>query len=174
MRVTDYKESIQDSMHSSSLPPSLLLAQPLLLVRGATYCDVCPIRWSPKHLRTRARRGRSRASLVQGEMSNQGARGGARRTSLQQAGDAIVGCQKFCPQCFELMTLVSRNTASIINKGRAFRRVVTLFENLTDLVREYDRWAAIADEGLDNEDHPFPHSPGYMLLARLLNNTDHA
>ena len=55
-----------------------------------------------------------------------------------------------------------RNSASTINKGRAFRRVVTLFNSPTDLVREYDRRAAIVEDGLDDEgdpNGPFPHSP---------------
>ncbi|KAI9573051.1 hypothetical protein HD554DRAFT_2013750, partial [Boletus coccyginus] len=47
-----------------------------------------------------------------------------------------------------------RNSASIVNKGHTFRRVVTLFESPTDLIREYDRRVGIADEGLDDEDDP--------------------
>ena len=56
----------------------------------------------------------------------------------------------------------TRNSVSIVNKGRTFRRVIDLFHNATDLVREYDRQADIADEGLDDVDDPngpFPHSP---------------
>jgi len=55
-----------------------------------------------------------------------------------------------------------RNTASTANKGHAFQRVVMLCNNPTDLIREYDRWAAITEEGLDDKgdpNGPFPHSP---------------
>ncbi|KAI9449216.1 hypothetical protein HD554DRAFT_2175775 [Boletus coccyginus] len=61
------------------------------------------------------------------------------------------------------------NTTSIVNKGRAFRRVVALFNSPTDLVREYDRRAAIAEDGLDDEgdpNGPFPHSPVQDRLYR--------
>ncbi|KAF8421736.1 hypothetical protein L210DRAFT_989996 [Boletus edulis BED1] len=61
------------------------------------------------------------------------------------------------------------NTASTVNKGHTFRRVVSLFHSPTDLVREYDRWASIADDGLDDEDDPngpFPHSPIHDQLYR--------
>ncbi|KAF8119327.1 hypothetical protein EV363DRAFT_1136625, partial [Boletus edulis] len=61
------------------------------------------------------------------------------------------------------------STASTVNKGRAFRRVVALFDGPTDLIREYDRRAEIAEDGLDDEDDPngpFPHSPGHDRLYR--------
>ncbi|KIJ58306.1 hypothetical protein HYDPIDRAFT_119690 [Hydnomerulius pinastri MD-312] len=56
------------------------------------------------------------------------------------------------------------STATVINKGRAFRRVVSLFDNPSDLVREYDRRLALADEGLDDANDPSPHSPGHNRL----------
>ncbi|KAF8119529.1 hypothetical protein EV363DRAFT_1461977 [Boletus edulis] len=61
------------------------------------------------------------------------------------------------------------STASTVNKGRAFQRVVTLFDGPTDLIREYDQRAEIAEDGLDDEDDPngpFPHSPGHDRLYR--------
>ncbi|KAF9240180.1 hypothetical protein BU15DRAFT_46015 [Melanogaster broomeanus] len=59
--------------------------------------------------------------------------------------------------------------STTVNKGRAYRRVVSLCDNPSDLVREYDRRASLADEGLDDEYDsigPFPHSPSQQRTYR--------
>ncbi|KAN0091433.1 hypothetical protein V8E55_004999 [Tylopilus felleus] len=61
----------------------------------------------------------------------------------------------------------AKNSANNVNKGRALQRVVSLFDNLTNLVHEYDRRAEIADQGLDDDPRgPFPHSPDQEHLYR--------
>ncbi|KAF9239166.1 hypothetical protein BU15DRAFT_74857 [Melanogaster broomeanus] len=57
-------------------------------------------------------------------------------------------------------------TSTIVNKGRAYRRVICLIHSPSDLVREYDRRSALSDEGLDSEQDPFPHSSSQDRLYR--------
>lgn len=61
----------------------------------------------------------------------------------------------------------TRDSVNIVNKGYTFWRVVDLFYNATNLVREYDWWADIANKGLDDvgdPNSPFPHSPQSSLI----------
>ena len=83
-------------------------------------------------------------------------------TSLMQGRKTIVSSQLLSPDWLPMTLNTTRNSASIINKGCTFRRVVALFDNLTDLVREHDWWMEIVEEGLNDEDHPFLHSPGLL------------
>ena len=59
-------------------------------------------------------------------------------TSLMQGSKMIVSSQLLGTDGLPTTLNTARNSASIINKGRTFRRVVALFDNPTDLVREHN------------------------------------